>query len=128
MEKQVIKSAEAAAPPPLYSQAIKAGGFVFVAGQIAQDPKTGDLVEGDIQTQTEVVFRTIEKILKEAGSGLAQVVKTTVYLSSPADYAGMNEVYAKFLSDSPPARATVAVTFLARSVRVEIDAIAIVSE
>jgi 2-iminobutanoate/2-iminopropanoate deaminase len=75
-----------------------------------------------------VVFRAIEKILEEAGSSLAQVVRITVYLSSPADYAGMNEVYAKFLTDSPPARATVAATFLARSVRVEIDAIAIVSE
>ena len=69
-----------------------------------------------------------KKILEEAGSSLAQVVRITVYLSSPADYAGMNEVYAKFLTDSPPARATVAATFLARSVRVEIDAIAIVSE
>ena len=107
-----------------YSQAVVAGGFLFASGQIALDPGTMQVVEGDIGAQTERVLQNIAAVLEEAGSSFRHVVKTTVFLASMDDFAGMNEVYAQAFGDHRPARSTVAVKTLPRSVLVEIDVIA----
>ncbi|HJY26492.1 MAG TPA: RidA family protein [Pyrinomonadaceae bacterium] len=111
-----------------YSQAIKANGFVFVSGQIPTNPETGEFVAGGIAEQTEQVFKNLKAVLEAAGSSLDQVVKTTVFLADMKEFSGMNEVYAKFFSGAPPARATVAAAGLPRDARVEIEAVAVVSE
>jgi 2-iminobutanoate/2-iminopropanoate deaminase len=125
-ERIQTENAPAAIGP--YSQAIKAGGFVFVSGQIAIDPRTGDLVAGGIAEQTERVLKNVSAVLEAAGSSLAQVVKTTVFLADMKEFSAMNEVYATFFSAEPPARATVAAAGLPRDVRVEIEAVALLSE
>lgn len=107
-----------------YSQGIVLDDLVFTAGQIPLDPATGELVIGDVALQTERVLANLGAILEAAGSGLSRVLKTTVYLTDMADFAAMNEVYAKAFGDHRPARSTVAVAQLPRDVRVEIDAIA----
>jgi 2-iminobutanoate/2-iminopropanoate deaminase len=109
-----------------YSQAIKANGFVFVSGQVAFDPATGNLISGGIEQQTEQVIKNLSAILQAAGTGLDKVVKTTVFLKNMSEFAQMNEVYAKFFKSSPPARSTVEVARLPRDVSVEIDVIALV--
>jgi 2-iminobutanoate/2-iminopropanoate deaminase len=111
-----------------YSQAIKAGGFVFVSGQVGFDPQTGQFVAGGVAEQTERVLKNLQAVLEAAGSGLDQVVKTTVFLADMKDFAEMNEVYGRFFPEPPPARATVAAAGLPRDARVEIEAIALVSE
>jgi 2-iminobutanoate/2-iminopropanoate deaminase len=108
-----------------YSQAVKANGFVFVSGQVAFDPATGQLVEGDIARQTERVLESLKAILEAAGSSLGRAVKTTVFLKDMGDFAAMNEVYGRYFSADPPARSTVEVARLPRDVRVEIDVIAL---
>ena len=108
-----------------YSQAIRANGFVFLSGQIALDPKTNQLVEGDIRAQTERVLENLKGILEAAGSSLDRVVKTTVFLKDMGEFAAMNEVYGRYFPANPPARATVEVARLPRDVRVEIDLIAL---
>ena len=108
-----------------YSQATVAGGLIFSAGQIALEPASMVVVEGDIREQTEQVFSNLRAILVAAGSGLDRVVKTTVYLVDMADFAAMNEVYASHFGAHRPARSTVAVAALPRGVRVEIDVVAI---
>ncbi len=97
---------------------------MFVSGQIPLDPATGKIVEGDIAAQTERVLKNLAAILEAAGASLAQVVKTTVYLRDLNEFARLNEVYARFFAEQPPARATVEVSRLPRDVQVEIDAIA----
>jgi 2-iminobutanoate/2-iminopropanoate deaminase len=109
-----------------YSQAIKAGGFVYVSGQIPIDPATGEFVEGGIKEQTDQVLKNLSAILKAAGSSLDQVVKTTVFLADMAEFAAMNEVYARYFDEDPPARATVAAAGLPRNARVEIEAVGLV--
>ena len=109
-----------------YSQAIKANGFVFVSGQIPTDPSTGQFVAGGIREQTEQVLKNLSAVLQASGSGLDQVVKTTVFLMDMNDFAVMNEVYGTFFNDVPPARATVAAAGLPRDARVEIEAVALV--
>jgi len=111
-----------------YSQAIKAGGFVFASGQIPIDPETGEFVRGGIREQTERVLKNLAAVLEAAGSGLDHVVKTTVFLADMREFAPMNEVYARFFIGVPPARATVAAAGLPRDARVEIEAVALVSE
>jgi 2-iminobutanoate/2-iminopropanoate deaminase len=111
-----------------YSQAIRAGGFVFASGQIPIDPSTGEFVKGGVGEQTEQVLKNLKAVLEAAGSGLDKIVKTTVFLADMKEFAQMNEVYAKFFSDAPPARATVAALGLPRDARVEIEAVALVSE
>ena len=111
-----------------YSQAIKAGGIVFASGQIPIDPKTGEFVAGGIGEQTERVLKNLAAVLEAAGSSLDQVVKTTVFLADMKDFAAMNEVYGRFFSGVTPARATVAAAGLPRDARVEIEAIAVVSD
>lgn len=111
-----------------YSQAIKAGGFVFASGQIPIDPKTGEFVPGGIGEQTERVLKNLAAVLEAAGSSLDKVVKTTVFLADMKDFGAMNEVYARFFTGATPARATVAAAGLPRNARVEIEAIAAVSD
>jgi len=111
-----------------YSQAIKANGFVFVSGQIPINPQTGEFVAGGIAEQTQQVLRNLKAVLEASGSSLDQVVKTTVFLADMKEFSGMNEVYATFFSGPPPARATVAAAGLPRDARVEIEAVALVSE
>lgn len=108
-----------------YSQATVAGGLVFTAGQIAFDPATMELVEGDVGAQTAQVFANLRAVLAEAGSGLERVVKATVYLADMADFPAMNDVYAREFGTHRPARATVAVRTLPKSARVEIDLVAV---
>jgi len=126
-EKTVVRTD--AAPAPFqgapYSQAIRAGGLVFVSGQLALRPDHAEIV-GTIQEQTELVFANLRAILEEAGTGLDRLVKTTVYLADLGDFAAMNEVYAQHVGEQPPARATIEVSALPSGAKVEIEAIATV--
>jgi 2-iminobutanoate/2-iminopropanoate deaminase len=110
-----------------YSPAIRVGNLLFLSGQIPIDPATGTLVQGGIAIQTEQVMRNIGALLEAAGASFQHVVRTTVFLVDMNEFAAMNECYARFVSEPPPARATVQVARLPRDVRVEIDAIAVVS-
>jgi 2-iminobutanoate/2-iminopropanoate deaminase len=109
-----------------YSQAIKANGFIFVSGQGAFDPATGKMVEGDTARQTERTLENLKAILEAAGSSLHKAVKATVFLKDMNDFAAMNEVYARFFPQGPPARSTVEVARLPLDLRVEIEMIALV--
>jgi 2-iminobutanoate/2-iminopropanoate deaminase len=109
-----------------YSQGIVAGNFLFTAGQIALDPATGQIVQGDVTAQTERVLKNLAAVLDSAGTSWADVVKTTVYLQDMADFPRVNEVYGRMIGDARPARSTVQVAGLPRGVLVEIDAVAVV--
>ncbi|MCS7338380.1 MAG: RidA family protein [Verrucomicrobiae bacterium] len=122
--KQVIKPANVPAPIGPYSVAVRVGDLLFCSGQIALDPATGQLVGDDIRTQTERVMQNIKAILEDQRLTLANVVKTTVYLTDLDDFAGMNEVYAKYFAADYPARSTVEVSALPRGAKVEIEVIA----
>ena len=111
-----------------YSQAIRANGLVFCSGQIPTDPATGEFVAGGISEQTEQVLKNLSAVLEAAGSSLERVVKTTVFLADMKEFAAMNEVYGRFFTGQTPARATVAAAGLPRDARVEIEAVALVSE
>ena len=126
--REPVQTDKAPAAIGPYSQAIRAGGFVFASGQIPIDPATGEFVQGGIAEQTEQVLKNLVALLEAAGSGLDKVVKTTVFLADMKEFAQMNEVYAKYFTAAPPARATVAVAGLPRDARVEIEAIALLSE
>jgi 2-iminobutanoate/2-iminopropanoate deaminase len=106
-----------------YSQAVKANGFIFTAGQVPFDPATGQLLEGDVARQTARVLENLKAIVEAAGSSLDRAVKATVYLKDMNDFAAMNEVYARYFPKEPPARSTVEAARLPRDVRVEIDLI-----
>ena len=108
-----------------YSQAVRANGFVFLSGQIALDPKTQQVVEGDVAVQTERVLENLKGVVEAAGASLQSVVKTTVFLADMNDFAKMNDVYGRYFAVNPPARSTVEVSKLPRNVRVEIDLIAL---
>ncbi|MFQ5817169.1 MAG: RidA family protein [Terriglobia bacterium] len=125
--KKSIVTPQAPKPIGPYTQAIAANGFLFLSGQVALDPATNNMVAGDISAQTERVLKNLEAILWEAGSSLRRVVKTTVFLADFTDFAAMNEVYARFFPEDPPARSTVECKQLPRGARVEIDAIALLS-
>jgi len=107
-----------------YSQGVVAGNLLFTAGQIALDPATGQIVQGDVTVQTERVMRNLTAVLESAGASWADVVKTTVYLQDMADFPRVNEVYGRMIGDARPARSTVQVSGLPRGVLVEIDAVA----
>jgi 2-iminobutanoate/2-iminopropanoate deaminase len=124
--KQIIQTEDAPQAIGPYSQAVVAGGLVFASGQIPLDPQTGEFVAGGTAEQTEQVLRNLTAVLEAAGSSLAQVVKTTVYLADMGDFAAMNEVYGRYFQHEPPARATVQAARLPRDARVEIDVIALV--
>jgi 2-iminobutanoate/2-iminopropanoate deaminase len=108
-----------------YSQAIRANGFVFLSGQIPLDPKTQQVVEGDVAVQTERVLENLKGVVEAAGSSIQRVVKTTVFLADMNDFAAMNEVYSRYFASHPPARSTVEVSRLPKNARVEIDLIAL---
>ena len=114
-------------PKPIgpYSQAVKAGSFLFVSGQVALDPKSGEFLAGDVRQQTERVLENLKGIVEAAGSHLSRVVKTTVFLKNMSDFVAMNEVYGKFFVAAPPARSTVEVARLPKDARVEIELIAL---
>lgn len=126
MQKEIVSTAKAPAAVGPYSQAIKAGGFVFTAGQVGLDPATGKLVEGGVAAQAERALHNLAAVLEAAGSSLHKVVKTTVFLQDMADYRTVNEVYARFLGDHPPARSAVAVAALPLGALVEIESVALV--
>jgi 2-iminobutanoate/2-iminopropanoate deaminase len=115
-------------PKPIgpYSQAITSGGFIFLSGQVALDPKTGELVSTDIRQQTERVLENIKAILEAAGANLHHVVKTTVFMKDLNDFSAMNETYGRYFSSAPPARSTVQVARLPKDALVEIEVIAAV--
>jgi 2-iminobutanoate/2-iminopropanoate deaminase len=114
-------------PKPIgpYSQAVKANGFLFVSGQVALDPKSGEMSTADIAQQTERVLQNLKGIVEAAGSNLNHVVKTTVFLKDMNDFTAMNEVYARFFTAAPPARSTVQVTRLPKDALVEIELVAV---
>ena len=123
--KDIIATTNAPQAIGPYSQATKANGLIFTAGQIALVPATGQVIEGGIAAQTERVMENLKGVLEAAGSSLHKVVKTTVFLKDMGDFAAMNEVYGRYFTTAPPARSTVEVARLPKDVRVEIDVIAI---
>jgi 2-iminobutanoate/2-iminopropanoate deaminase len=126
--KEIIATENAPGAIGPYSQAIRTGNMVFCSGQIPIDPKTGEFVSSEIGAQTEQVLKNLSAVLEAAGSGLSQVVKTTVFLADMNDFAAMNEIYAEYFSDNKPARATVQAARLPRDARVEIECIAVVGQ
>ena len=124
MAKEVVSTAKAPAAIGPYSQAIRVGNLLFVSGQIPLDPTTGKIAAGDIRAQTRQVLTNLSAIVEAAGSSLARVAKTTVYLRDLSEFAAMNEVYAEFFGNQPPARSTVQVARLPRDAAVEMDLIA----
>lgn len=125
-ELKRIQTERAPAAIGPYSQAIAHGGLVYTAGQIALDPATGELLQGDITEQTERVMRNLQAVLEAAGASLQSVIKTTVFLRDMGEFAPMNEVYGRFFGEHRPARSTVQVARLPRDCAVEIEAIAAV--
>jgi 2-iminobutanoate/2-iminopropanoate deaminase len=126
--REPISTSEAPGAIGPYSQAIRAGGFLFVSGQIALDPATGALVEGGIAEHTHRVLKNLDAILRAAGTSFNTVVKTTVYLADMSEFAAMNAIYAEYMPSPAPARATVEAARLPRDVRVEIDVVAYVGD
>jgi 2-iminobutanoate/2-iminopropanoate deaminase len=124
MKQTIISSKNAPKAIGPYSQAVAAGDFVFLSGQIPLDPATGEMVEGGVETQTARVMENLGAILREAGLGFETVVKCTLYLADLGDFAAVNEVYGRYFPADPPARACVQVAALPKGARVEIDAIA----
>jgi 2-iminobutanoate/2-iminopropanoate deaminase len=122
--KRIIKTPDAPLAIGPYSQAVEINGMLFVSGQIAIDPSTARLVEGDISIQTARVLKNTEAILKAAGYSFQEVVKSTVYLTDISNFRAMNEVYAKFYTENPPARAAVGVKELPLGALIEIEAVA----
>jgi 2-iminobutanoate/2-iminopropanoate deaminase len=123
--REVVSTKDAPQAIGPYSQAIKANGFVFTSGQIAIDPATQQVIDGDVAAQTDRVLRNLSEILEAAGSGLGKVVKATVFLKNMSEFAMMNTVYGKYFTTAPPARSTVEVARLPKDVLVEIDVIAL---
>src|SRR6478672_3434115 len=122
--KKIISTADAPAAIGPYSQAVRAGSFVFCAGQVPLDPQSGQIVSEDIQEQTRRVLDSVTAILKAERLTLANVVKTTVFLADFGDFQKMNEIYTTYFTENPPARSTVGVSTLPKNARVEIEAIA----
>jgi len=125
MNREAILTDKAPKAIGPYAQAIKANGFIYTAGQIPIDPKTGNFVEGGINEQTRQVLENLKAVLAAAGSSLDQVVKATVFLKNMTDFPAMNEVYGEYLGTAKPARSTVAVAELPRGALVEIDLVAL---
>ncbi len=124
-ERTIVMTEQAPAAIGPYSQAIAAAGLVFCSGQIPLDPVTGQIAEGDIETQTRRVLDNLTAVLQAAGSSPEQVVKTTIFLADMNDFATVNTIYAEYFGTEPPARSTVQVARLPRDVRVEVEAIAL---
>ncbi len=126
MSKTIIQTDAAPRAVGPYSQAVKleGGSLIFLSGQIALDPKTGDRIHGGVVQETRQVMENLKAVLKEAGSGLDKVVKTTVFLSSMDDFGVMNEVYGEYFKEDPPARSTIEVSRLPKGMKIEIEAVA----
>ena len=122
--KDIVHTDRAPKPIGPYSQAVKSNGFVFVSGQVALDPKSGEFAPPEVRQQTERVLENIKAILEASGGSLGHVVKTTVFLKDMNDFTAMNEVYARFFTAAPPARSTVQAARLPKDALVEIDVIA----
>ncbi|MEM1545579.1 MAG: Rid family detoxifying hydrolase [Candidatus Methanomethylicia archaeon] len=127
IKKEVIATNKAPIPVGPYSQAIRAGSFIFVAGQGPIDPRTRQIIGNTIEEQTEVTLNNIKAILEEAGSSMENVIKVTVYLSNIEDFDAMNRVYSKFFRENPPARTTIQAK-LWKNILIEIDAIAVIPD
>jgi len=123
--KEIVHTDRGPKPIGPYSQAVKANGFLYLAGQVALDPKTGELTGRDIRQQTERTLENVKGILEAAGSNLHHVVKTTVFLKDLNDFAAMNEVYGRFFAAAPPARSTVQASRLPKDALLEIEVIAV---
>jgi len=123
-KREIIHSDRAPKAVGPYSQAVKAGPFVFVSGQIPLDPSTGQVVQGDVTVQAERVLQNLQAVLEAAGASLADAVRVTVYLKDMNDFKAMNEIYARYFPSDPPARVTVEVSRLPMDVRVEMDVVA----
>jgi len=124
MEKKIIKTTAAPQAIGPYSQAVEAGGFVFVSGQVPIDPISGNVVQADIKVQARQVMENAKAILSAAGCGMPQVVKASIYLRNMSDFAAVNEVYGGYFPSNPPARATVEVSRLPKDVNLEMDFVA----
>ena len=125
LKKEIVSTNKAPTAIGPYSQAVRAGGFVFLSGQIPLDPSTGELVQGDIEVQTRRVMLNLGEVLSAAGTSFEKVVRSTIYLIDLADFSKVNAVYGSFFPHDPPGRATVQVAGLPKGARVEIDVIAI---
>jgi 2-iminobutanoate/2-iminopropanoate deaminase len=125
MKKKIVSTSAAPASVGPYSQATRAGDFVFTAGQIPLDPATGKMVEGDIQAQTRRALQNLQAVLEAAGCSLENVLKTTVFLQNMEDFKAMNEVYGTFFDANPPARSAVEVAALPLGAEIEIEAVAL---
>lgn len=125
MEKEVVYSTEAPKPIGPYSQAVWAGDTLFVSGQIALDPASGELIQGNIEIETKAVLNNVKAILDKAGIGFSNIVKTSIFLKNMDDFAAVNAVYASYFTSDFPARETVQVSKLPKDVNVEISVIAI---
>lgn len=128
MKREIIHTSSAPNAVGPYSQAVRAGHFVYTAGQVAIDPATGQLRADDITVQTEQVMHNLTAVLAAAGTSLANAVKTTVFLKDMAEFKAMNEVYGRFFPANPPARSTVQVSALPLGARVEIEVVALLPE
>ena len=124
MEKKVIRTDNAPAPIGPYNQAIQYGDMLFVSGQIAINPATGELVQDDIQAETRMVMQNLEAVLAEAGMDFSNVIKSTIFLMDMGQFAQVNEVYGSYFTANPPARETVQVAGLPKGVNVEISVVA----
>lgn len=124
MEKKVIRTESAPAPIGPYNQAIQYGDMLFVSGQIAMDPNTGELIQGDIQTQTHMVMKNLKAVLNAAGMDFSNIIKSSIFLMDMGQFAQVNEVYGSYFTDNPPARETVQVSGLPKGVNVEISVVA----
>lgn len=128
MSKEIVFTEQAPGVVGPYSQAVRAGNLLFTAGQIALDPATGKLVEGDVQLQTERVMQNLQAVLTAAGATFADVVKSTVLLANMADFAAMNEVYGRYVMPNPPARTTYQAGALPLGAKVEIELVALMKD
>jgi 2-iminobutanoate/2-iminopropanoate deaminase len=128
LRREPVKTSNAPGAIGPYSQAIKVGEFVYTSGQVAIDPATGEFIGGGIAEQTERVLKNVAAVLEAAGSSLDQVVKTLVFLADMNDFSAMNEVYAKFFSEAPPARSTVQAARLPKDALIEIEAVALITK
>jgi len=124
MEKKIIKTDNAPAPIGPYNQAVQYGDMLFVSGQIALDPATGELMKDNIQAETQLVMSNLKAILNEAGMDFSNVIKTTIFLMDMGQFAQVNEIYGSHFTDNPPARETVQVAGLPKGVNVEISVVA----